>query len=103
MGRLNVNLIAARETALAGGTVNVICSGSTDTPAFQENAALLAGDARFSEFFPGGLVDAVIARIPLGRMGQPRDVAGAVAFLVGNDASFLTGQVLSVDGGETMY
>jgi len=39
------------------------------------------------------------ARIPLGRIGLPRDVAAAVAFLASRDASYITGQVLHVDGG----
>jgi 2-hydroxycyclohexanecarboxyl-CoA dehydrogenase len=40
--------------------------------------------------------------IPLGRIGQPEDVAGAVAFLVSDEAAFVTGQVLSVSGGLSM-
>ena len=40
--------------------------------------------------------------IPLGRLGQPEDVAGAVAYLVSDEASYVTGQVLSVSGGLTM-
>ena len=40
--------------------------------------------------------------IPLGRLGQPDDVAGAVAFLVSDEAAFITGQVLSVSGGLSM-
>ena len=42
---------------------------------------------------------ALLGSIPLGRMGQPEDVARAVAFLCSDDAAYITGQVLSVDGG----
>ena len=42
-------------------------------------------------------------KIPLGRLGQPSDIAQAVSFFAAVESSFITGQVLSVDGGETMY
>ena len=41
--------------------------------------------------------------IPLGRLGKPDDLAGAIVFLSSDDASFITGQVLSVSGGLTMH
>ena len=43
--------------------------------------------------------DALLSTIPLGRLGQPEDVAGVIAFLLSDDASYITGQVINVDGG----
>lgn len=84
----------AREHARHGITVNVVCPGPTDT-------ALLAGvtDAAPN---PDKLRDAFTKAIPLGRLGQPQDLAGAIAFFASDDAGFITGQVLSVSGGLTM-
>jgi 2-hydroxycyclohexanecarboxyl-CoA dehydrogenase len=81
----------AREMARNGITVNCVCPGPTDT-------ALLAqvGDAS------PGLLDSLAKAIPLRRIGQPEDVAPAVAFLAGDEAGYITGQTLSVSGGLTM-
>jgi len=57
-------------------------------------AELAAGNER--------LVEALKKAIPMGRLGRPEDVAGTVAFLASDDASFMTGQTLSVSGGLTM-
>ncbi len=84
----------AREHARHGITVNVVCPGPTDT-------ALLAGVAEGAPN-PEKLLEAFTRAIPMGRLGQPNDLAGAIAFLASNDASFVTGQVLSVSGGLTM-
>ncbi|MCK4873888.1 MAG: SDR family oxidoreductase, partial [Phycisphaerales bacterium] len=46
--------------------------------------------------------DAALAFVPLREMGQPTDIAKAVAFLASDDAKYITGQVLSIDGGLTM-
>ena len=81
----------AREVARQGITVNAICPGPTDTP-------LLQGMVGEHE----KLIESLKRGIPLGRLGQPEDLAGAVAFMVSDDAAFITGQTLSVSGGLTM-
>jgi 2-hydroxycyclohexanecarboxyl-CoA dehydrogenase len=83
----------AREMARAGVTLNAVCPGPTETP-------LLAG---FLEGPQGQKIYEALKRsIPLGRLGQPDDVPGVVAFLASDDAAFITGQVISVSGGLTM-
>jgi 2-hydroxycyclohexanecarboxyl-CoA dehydrogenase len=84
----------AREHARHGITVNVICPGPTDT-------ALLAG-VTGGAAHPEKLIEAFTRAIPLGRLGQPEDLAGAIVFFASDDAGFITGQVLSVSGGLTM-
>jgi 2-hydroxycyclohexanecarboxyl-CoA dehydrogenase len=82
----------AREMARHGITVNTICPGPTETPLL----AAMVGEGHDK------LIESLKRGIPLGRLGQPEDVAGAVAFLVSDDAGFITGQTLSVSGGLTM-
>jgi NAD(P)-dependent dehydrogenase (short-subunit alcohol dehydrogenase family) len=89
--------------ATSGTTVNVICPGSTDTPLMEELELALKDDPRFERFFPGGVASASIATIPLGRLATPADVANGVSFFVRPESGFITGQVLSIDGGQTMY
>jgi 2-hydroxycyclohexanecarboxyl-CoA dehydrogenase len=93
----------AREMASSGTTVNVICPGATDTPLLREDEQYLDSSPKFGPFFAQGFLKTVLEGIPLGRLGSPDDIAGAVSFLVGPDAGYITGQVLSVDGGQTMY
>jgi 2-hydroxycyclohexanecarboxyl-CoA dehydrogenase len=81
----------AREVAQHGITVNSVCPGPTDT-------ALLGQVAAYSQKLRDGLARA----IPLRRVGEPADVAGAVAFLASAEAAYITGQTLSVSGGLTM-
>ena len=84
----------AREHARHGITVNVVCPGPTDTALFAEYKEG-AGN-------PEKLVEAFTRSIPLGRIGQPEDLPGAILFFASDDASYVTGQVLSVSGGLTM-
>ena len=81
----------ARELAANHINVNVVCPGPTDT-ALLRNA--MAGREKVLESMARG--------IPFRRLGQPADLAGAVAFFASSDSDFVTGQVLSVSGGLTM-
>jgi 2-hydroxycyclohexanecarboxyl-CoA dehydrogenase len=84
----------AREHARHGITVNVVCPGPTDTALF--------ADYKEGAGNPEKLVEAFTRSIPLGRIGQPDDLPGAILFFASADAAFVTGQVLSVSGGLTM-
>jgi 2-hydroxycyclohexanecarboxyl-CoA dehydrogenase len=81
----------AREVARTGVTINCVCPGPTNT-------ALLDQVATANQ----KLYDSLARAIPLHRIGQPDDIAPAVAFLAGEGADFITGQTLSVSGGLTM-
>ena len=83
----------AREVARHGITVNVVCPGPTGT---QLLADVMAGE-RGQKILAG-----MQRAIPLGRLATPEDVAGAVAYLVSEEAGYVTGQVVSVSGGLTM-
>jgi 2-hydroxycyclohexanecarboxyl-CoA dehydrogenase len=84
----------AREHARHGVTVNVVCPGPTDTALFAEYKE---GSGN-----PAKLVEAFTRSIPLGRIGQPDDLPGAILFFASDDAAYVTGQVLSVSGGLAM-
>ena len=94
-GLVALSKTLAREHARHNITVNVVCPGPTDT-------ALLAGVAEGARD-PAKLIEAFRSAIPLGRLGQPDDLASAIAFFASDDASFITGQVISVSGGLTMH
>ncbi len=82
----------AREVARRGVTANVVCPGPTDTPLL----SAMAGDEGER------LVAALERAVPMRRLGRPEEVAAAVAFLASEEASYITGQTLSVSGGLTM-
>jgi 2-hydroxycyclohexanecarboxyl-CoA dehydrogenase len=81
----------ARELARKGVTLNTLCPGPTDTPLFDN----------FRATSPA-IGDALARAIPLRRIGEPDDYAGMIAFLLSDDAAYMTGQAISVSGGLTM-
>jgi 2-hydroxycyclohexanecarboxyl-CoA dehydrogenase len=82
----------AREVARSGVTANCVCPGPTRTPLLEGMAG--EGGDRF--------VDALTRAVPMRRLGEPEDIAAAVAFLASERAGYVTGQTLSVSGGLTM-
>jgi 2-hydroxycyclohexanecarboxyl-CoA dehydrogenase len=84
----------AREVAHAGVTANTVCPGPTRTPLLE---GMAAQDERGDK-----LLASLERSIPMRRLGEPDDVAAAVAFLASERAGYITGQTLSVSGGLTM-
>lgn len=81
----------ALELATTGITVNAVAPGPTETELFRTNNPRgSAGEERY------------LKAVPMGRFGQPEEIAAAVAFLLGEDAGFITGQTLFVDGGASV-
>ncbi|MDO8288788.1 MAG: SDR family NAD(P)-dependent oxidoreductase [Parvibaculum sp.] len=81
----------AREFAKQRITFNTVCPGPTDTPFL-------------ASFDTGGrLTEALTKAMPMRRLGQPEDYPGMVAFFLSDDASFITGQTISVSGGLSMH
>lgn len=84
-GIIGLTKSAARELGSRGITVNAIAPGYIDT----DMTAVLSDKVK----------EAILAEIPLKRIGTPEDIAAAAAFLAGDDAAYITGQVLEVGGG----
>jgi 2-hydroxycyclohexanecarboxyl-CoA dehydrogenase len=84
----------AREMARKGVTANVVCPGPTRTPLLDG----IVGRAEDAD----KLIAAMTRAVPMKRLGEPDEVASAVAFLASEQAGFITGQTLSVSGGLTM-
>lgn len=84
-GLLGLTKSLAREVACKGVTVNAVAPGFIAT---EMTAAM-----------PPDVAEGVVAQIPVGEMGRPEDVANAVAFLASDEARYITGHVLSVNGG----
>jgi meso-butanediol dehydrogenase/(S,S)-butanediol dehydrogenase/diacetyl reductase len=96
-GVVGITQSLAKEVAKDGITVNAFCPGiiETDMWAYNDQAwGKLLGD-----YQPGELMAEWVRGIPLGRAGRGEDVAGLVAFLASDDAAYITGQTINVDGG----
>jgi 2-hydroxycyclohexanecarboxyl-CoA dehydrogenase len=87
----------ARELARYQINVNVVCPGPTNSASVGPPGGFGIGGAGTPE-----VVERIIRTVPFRRLAEPREIAAAVAFLVSDDASFITGQTLSVSGGLTM-
>jgi NAD(P)-dependent dehydrogenase (short-subunit alcohol dehydrogenase family) len=87
---------AAVEYADAGIRINAVCPGSVPTGMFEKHLAALGEAARETELL------AAARRHPIGRVGTTRDIADAVLFLCSDQASFITGDCLAVDGGRSV-
>jgi len=83
----------AVEYAARGVRVNCVCPGTVDTVVLR-TAMKMAPD-------PQGFLDMLVAGHPIGRIGRAEEIAAAVAFLASDEASFITGAILPVDGGYT--
>ncbi|MDP1818652.1 MAG: SDR family oxidoreductase [Acidimicrobiales bacterium] len=84
----------AREVARHGITANNVCPGPTNTPLVQSIVAQSSDGDR--------VIASMTRAVPMRRMGEPDDIAPAVVYFASDDASFVTGQTLSVSGGLTM-
>lgn len=93
-GLVGFSKTLAREHARHGITVNVVCPGATNTALF--------ADYKRGAGNPEKLDEAFRRAVPMGRIGEPEDLPGAILFFCSDDAAFITGQVLSVSGGLTM-
>jgi 2-hydroxycyclohexanecarboxyl-CoA dehydrogenase len=93
-GLVGFSKTLAREHARHRINVNVVCPGATHTALF-EGYKQGAGN-------PEKLEEAFRRAIPMGRIGEPEDLPGAILFFSSDDAAFITGQVISVSGGLTM-
>ena len=93
-GLVGFSKTLAREHARHRISVNVVCPGATHTALFEEYKKG-AGN-------PDKLEEAFRRAIPMGRIGEPEDLPGAILFFSSDDAAFITGQVISVSGSLTM-
>ncbi len=79
----------AQEGARLGITVNAVAPGYVDTDMVRA--------------VPADVLQKIVARIPVGRLGRAEDIARGIAFLTADDADFITGSTLSINGGQHMY
>jgi 2-hydroxycyclohexanecarboxyl-CoA dehydrogenase len=94
-GLIALTKTLARELATKNVRLNVVCPGLTETGMLAE---FMQGAGN-----PEKLAEAYRRAVPIGRLGKPDDIPGAILFFASDDADFITGQVLSVSGGLTMH
>jgi 3-oxoacyl-[acyl-carrier protein] reductase len=87
-GLIGLTKTLARELASRGITVNAVAPGLIET----DMTTVLSEEIRQN----------ILKNVPLGKLGEPEDIAGAVAYLASAEAKYITGQVLAVDGGMVM-
>lgn len=100
MGVVGITQSLAKEVALEAITVNAICPGIIKTDMWDYNDRVWG--QMLGEYGPGELMAEWVQNIPMKRAGEGRDVAGLIAFLASEDASYITGQTINVDGGLIM-
>jgi meso-butanediol dehydrogenase / (S,S)-butanediol dehydrogenase / diacetyl reductase len=99
-GVVGVTQSLAKEVAKEKITVNAMCPGIIDTEMWAYNDQ--AWGKLLGDYKPGELMAEWVRNIPMGRAGSGDDVAGLVAFLASDDAGYITGQTINVDGGLIM-
>uniref|UniRef100_UPI002FE0F94B SDR family oxidoreductase n=1 Tax=Pseudoxanthobacter sp. TaxID=1925742 RepID=UPI002FE0F94B len=85
-GIIGFTKAVAQENARKGITVNAICPGYVDTEMVRA--------------VPPKILESIIATIPLGRLGKPEEIAGLVTYLASDAAAFITGAVMTINGGQ---
>ncbi len=90
-GVVGLTRSAALECAPKGVRVNAVCPGSTRTPMLE---GFMGGDAKVERM--------MTASVPLGRLATPEEIAAAIVWLCTDDASYMVGHALVVDGGSTV-
>ena len=100
MGVVGITQSLAKELATSGITVNAFCPGIIETDMWKYNDKAW-GDL-LGDYEEGELIKEWVEGIPMKRAGSPDDVAGLVLFLASEDAAYITGQTINVDGGLIM-
>lgn len=99
-GVMGMTQSLAKEVALDAITVNAICPGIIATDMWDYNDRVWG--SMLGDYKPGELMAEWVQNIPMKRAGEGKDVAGLVAFLASEDADYITGQTINVDGGLIM-